>query len=117
MLIYCRNNSPTRAAGQPWRTIVAIGGFYLEDHHDILDLSKIDAGHMQVNIEPARCKHIPAGDVAKIDGIESKEKSLELHFEFEAKLPGVLINRSRSASATDLSESDVQRRSNSTSEG
>ena len=70
-------------------TIRRNGGFLLEIINDILDLSKIDAGHMQVNIEPARLD-ILLGDVARLMELKAKEKSLELHFEFDGKLPRVI---------------------------
>jgi len=70
-------------------TIRRNGGFLLEIINDILDLSKIDAGHMQVKIEPVRLD-ILLGDVAKLMELKAKEKGLALHFEFDGKLPGVI---------------------------
>ena len=70
-------------------TIRRNGGFLLEIINDILDLSKIDAGHMQVNVEPVRLE-VLFGDVARLMEVRAEEKGLALRVEFDGKLPGMI---------------------------
>ncbi len=62
------------------------GHFLLEVINDILDLSKIDAGHMVVARKPARLAEI-VGDAISLMGVRAREKRLSLNIEFEGLLP------------------------------
>ncbi len=70
-------------------TIRRNGGFLLEIINDILDLSKIDAGQMPVNIERVRLD-VLVSDVTRLMTVRAKEQGLALEVDFDGKLPRMI---------------------------
>ncbi|WP_372715470.1 chemotaxis protein CheB [Novipirellula sp.] len=70
-------------------TIRRNGGFLLEIINDILDLSKIDAGQMRINIEPVRLD-VLVSDVTRLMSMRAEGQGLALEVEFVGKLPRII---------------------------
>lgn len=67
-------------------TIHSSGKHLMELINDILDLSKIEAGKMEMNCEP-RCPFMIVADVTNILRVRSDDKGIGLVTEFQSKLP------------------------------
>ncbi len=67
-------------------TIRRNGKYLLEIINDILDLSKIEAGKLQVNPEPVAPDKMVA-EVVSLMSIRARKKSLNLEMEFASKIP------------------------------
>jgi len=63
--------------------------FLLEILNDILDLSKIDAGRLEIRAEPLRPEKI-VGDVASLMGVRAGEKGLQLDVHLDEPLPATV---------------------------
>ena len=59
--------------------------------NDILDLSKVEAGHLTLEYTDARCEQI-AEDVVSLLRVKAKEKDLALDYRFEASAPRVITS-------------------------
>lgn len=66
--------------------IILSGKSLLSLINDILDLSKIEAGKLEINYEPANVKSI-LNDIGKIFTLKAEEKSLYLDVEIENDFP------------------------------
>jgi len=58
--------------------------------NDILDISKLEAGKVELEIQPTRLDWIMA-DAVQFLGPKAKEKGLEMHWQSEAKIPPVIV--------------------------
>jgi signal transduction histidine kinase/ActR/RegA family two-component response regulator len=58
--------------------------------NDILDFSKIDAGRVELEAAPFVLK-TALGDVVELFDESAKEKSIDLHFDFDSQLPRTLV--------------------------
>ncbi|TWT68919.1 CheR family methyltransferase [Crateriforma conspicua] len=67
-------------------TIVRNGNFLLDIINDILDLSKIEAGKMEVSREKFSVVHL-IEDVRSIMNVRAKEKGLSLDVRYDGKVP------------------------------
>ena len=68
------------------KTIKQNGVYLCDLLNDILDLSKIESGKLEVHIEPQSPVEILA-DVRSLMAVRATEKSLTLNVEFEGKIP------------------------------
>jgi PAS domain S-box-containing protein len=71
-------------------TIIASGKTLLGLINDILDLSKIEAGKMELQYSPVD-PHALFGDIAKIFAIKIKDKGLKFITDIDEKLPASLL--------------------------
>ncbi len=58
--------------------------------NDILDLSKIDSGHIEINYSPVNINYI-INDIRQMFSLKSKEKNLEFIFETNPELPKIIL--------------------------
>ena len=70
-------------------TIRRNGGYLLEIINDILDLSKIEAGKLDLNLERFAPNHV-IQDVRSVMEVRAKEKNLSLHVEYASKIPALI---------------------------
>ncbi len=70
-------------------TIKRNGEHLLQIINDILDISKIEAGKMQVEIIPTSPAQLVA-DVHKLLSVRAQEKQVELSYEFTSPLPRII---------------------------
>ncbi len=70
-------------------TIRRNGKYLLEIINDILDLSKIDAGKLEVESERVR-PDLLIGDIRSLMDVRAKEKLISLDVEFDGKIPAVI---------------------------
>ncbi|QDT11929.1 ATP-binding protein [Planctomycetes bacterium K23_9] len=70
-------------------TIRRNGNFLLGILNDILDLSKIDAGKLEVELQPARPDEIVA-EVRSLMDVRAAEKKLPLKIEFDGEIPEII---------------------------
>jgi two-component system CheB/CheR fusion protein len=70
-------------------TIRRNGNFLLGILNDILDLSKIDAGKLEVDLEPVRPDEIVA-EVRSLMDVRAAEKKLPFNIEFDGEIPEVI---------------------------
>jgi PAS domain S-box-containing protein len=72
-------------------TIHASGKHLLEIINDILDLSKIEAGHLEV--EKLQCSpHAIVCEVVTVLGVRAREKSIALDFRAEGRIPEAIVS-------------------------
>ncbi len=72
-------------------TISASGRHLLELINDILDLSKVEAGHME--IESVQCApHKILHEVVQVLGVRAREKGISLTFEPEGLIPETILS-------------------------
>ncbi|MCM2373480.1 CheR family methyltransferase [Aporhodopirellula aestuarii] len=72
-------------------TIRRNGGFLLEIINDILDLSKIEAGKLDVSEEIFSPRQL-IEDVQSIMGVRAKEGGIELSVEFHSQVPSLIMS-------------------------
>ncbi len=75
-------------------TIRRNGAFLLELLNDILDLSKIEAGKLNLQPEPVEIVKLMA-DVATLMRVRAEAKDLKLHFELKSAIPRVMRTDNR----------------------
>jgi CheY-like chemotaxis protein/nitrogen-specific signal transduction histidine kinase/HPt (histidine-containing phosphotransfer) domain-containing protein len=72
-------------------TIAASGQHLLELINDILDLSKVEAGHIE--IESVRCApHVIMHEVVQVLGVKAREKDISLAFEPDGPIPEAILS-------------------------
>ncbi len=72
------------------KTIQSAGHTLLELINDILDISKIEAGKLEISQNPTNPYHL-IEDTANIFSLKVQEKDLDLFVEIDAKIPQTLI--------------------------
>ncbi len=70
-------------------TIRRNGRYLLEIVNDILDLSKIDAGRMEIERQRVR-PEVLLGDIRSLMDVRARERRLELEFEFDGCIPATI---------------------------
>ena len=81
--------------GRDWskhlNTIHSSGKYLLELINDILDLSKIEAGRLEV--EYIRCvPHLIIREVVQVLAVKAREKSISLDFEINGEIPETILS-------------------------
>jgi CheY-like chemotaxis protein len=72
-------------------TIHSSGRHLLDLINDILDLSKIEAGHLEV--EKIACSpHALASEVVNVLGVRAREKGLSLDYEVRGRVPATIVS-------------------------
>ena len=72
-------------------TIHSSGKYLLELINDILDLSKVEAGHLEV--ECIRCApHLLIREVVQVLAVKAREKSISLDFEIDGAIPETILS-------------------------
>ncbi|MHB8474219.1 MAG: hybrid sensor histidine kinase/response regulator [Gammaproteobacteria bacterium] len=75
---------------QDWQkhlgTIASSGQHLLELINDVLDLSKVEAGHMEIERVPCAA-HLIVSEVIQVLAVKAGEKAITLHFETEGLIP------------------------------
>lgn len=85
-----RNSRQTEGERQEYlNTIAKSGQHLLELINDVLDLSKVESGAMEVEELPCQCAEI-ANDVIRVMQAKADEKSIGLHLEIATQLPDVI---------------------------
>lgn len=85
-----RNNRQTEEERQDYlNTIAKSGQHLLELINDVLDLSKVESGAMEVEELPCQCAEI-ANDVIRVMQAKADEKNIGLHLELATALPDVI---------------------------
>ncbi len=90
-------DDPRLAADQreQLRIINSAGGHLLSLVNSLLDLSKIEAGRMELALRPVRLRHLLEGCVALLNP-EAARKTIALRMEFDASLPAsVMVDPTR----------------------
>jgi PAS domain S-box-containing protein len=72
-------------------TIHSSGKHLLELINDILDLSKIEAGGLNIELIPCKPHHI-IRDVIQVLGVKAREKSISLDFELANAIPETILS-------------------------
>ncbi|MEZ6148197.1 MAG: PAS domain S-box protein [Planctomycetaceae bacterium] len=83
-ILVSQENDPQKS--EYLRTIKRNSQFLLDIINDILDLSKIEAGKLEVTTEPVNLVEV-IGDIRSLMQVRADEKQLEFHVEFEGPLP------------------------------
>lgn len=77
------------------RIIHAAGGHLLSLVNSLLDLSKIEAGRMELALRPVRLQHLLEGCVGLLS-LEAARKTIALRMDFDASLPvAVMVDPTR----------------------
>lgn len=72
-------------------TIHSSGKYLLELINDILDLSKVEAGRLEV--ECIRCApHLIVREVVQVLAVKAREKSIALDFEIDGAIPETILS-------------------------
>ncbi|MBX2879478.1 MAG: Hpt domain-containing protein [Granulosicoccus sp.] len=71
-------------------TISRSGQHLLELINDVLDLSKVESGAMEVELLPCNCVQI-AGEVVRVLKAKAEEKAIDLSVKIENALPGKIL--------------------------
>jgi PAS domain S-box-containing protein len=78
---------PERALQETWvQNLLRSTEYLLGLIHDVLDLSKIEAGHMRLELEPTHLAEV-LGSVEDLLAASVREKCLELSFVLEGEVP------------------------------
>jgi PAS domain S-box-containing protein len=72
-------------------TIHSSGKHLLELINDILDLSKVESGHLEVERIPC-APHILIREVVQILGLKAREKAITLDFEVDGAIPETILS-------------------------
>lgn len=85
-----RNSKQTEGERQEYlNTIAKSGQHLLELINDVLDLSKVESGAMEVEELPCQCAEI-ANDVIRVMQAKADEKHIGLHLEIVTQLPNTI---------------------------